>query len=665
MSTLWNPMNVALMIVGTLLVFRQIRILLAAEQGRKLDLIKKRYKPNQTYHLSVLIPYLSSRDFPELMSLLAAIADQDYPAARVSVQIVTSEHTNSDLLLEPLNPNVRLWRYPGTGSNTHEAMAWLIDRCLALGGVGMFVFLKPTDIIKADFLQNVAARGSDHYVIQGYVANKSLPSSFLAKVTSLSRRLVNRIGNAGRHHLGLSCRLLDSGWAIRQELLEMVPYHQGWDMDNFEYTLRLNLSRYQVNWAPNVVVYAQEEDNTAQVATEAVAAFFNRIALLVQYGPRLLIQALFKFQWAQIDNFLTLLKPPTFVLGAALVLMAFLSQSIPQLGQPQTWILFAGAMIILQGLSLRVARCKWSDATTMFGLTPVVYLSSLIMLPVALSQYVSSLLNRRAAIQADQTGSYKKTTSTRFNEDLEPVSLPFSELYDSMNAQIASTPSYAPAAPTNFWDEELPLRSDFQPSDYPAPPPPAETYYHSIPETMQATHPQAFASQRQLDIVDYAPDATGQQSVILAKEHVTYVPLTNGRMQVDCQLTTYTSAADAQGHVQYQMTLAYKGLAFSTAAYRILDQAYYELLTKLKSKGLTMINCGSCGYFYNPMDNAPGTIRNAGVCLFGKMSTPVDWQADAVTVLSRACDYHTSVDQREQIVQEWKQSLKQLAGFPR
>jgi hypothetical protein len=136
----------------------------------------------------------------------------------------------------------------------------------------------------------------------------------------------------------------------------------------------------------------------------------------------------------------------------------------------------------------------------------------------------------------------------------------------------------------------------------------------------------------------------------------TMVNLSNGTNQVACVLKTQTQADD-KGAPLYQMFLVYKNVSFSSSLYRIKDQAFYELQSKLMERGLTIMTCGSCGYFHNPVAEAAQRVKNPGLCLYGKVGKEINFKTDTVTVVSQACPYHTSIDHRGDIVQEWQSSL--------
>jgi hypothetical protein len=628
-----STLTILLELLVVYLLIRQLLLVLAAEQGRKYDLVKKHYKHGQEFQLSILIPFLDPNDHPALLQLLHAIHQQEYPASKVTVHLVTAEDTAHELIPQSLRPNVKVWRHPEANPRFEQALGWIIERCLAAGGNGMFVFLKPTDIVKKDFFQNIAAKGIDSFAIQGYVALKNPPESLLAQVMALSSRVFNRIGNAGHYHLGMSCRLLDSGWAIKQEVLEMIPYHRGTDFDNLEYTIRLNLQNFRVNWAPNVVVYADSRINALDHFTRCVGTVFNRLSILARYGPALLTSLVLRFNFNHVEHLIATLNPPYFMAFMLVIALGLFDQKtlIPIPGEPVFWGVVAALTLVLNAMALVVSRCKPNDYGTMLVFTPLSYLLGAVLSPLSIYTFARQKLSERSI-----TGStYRKTNRTRFNEALDSPPDLFDETHGrSVIHNILK--KNAPHEDLKYSSVDLPTaRKTNRESSLPPPPP-----HPSSPERQ--------AVQADTEAQPYTRRH--------AKETVQSVPLSNGINQVHCRLKTLTRYNE-EGQESYCLTMEYKSVSFSTESYRILDQAFYELHAKLVNRGLTIVTCGSCGNFFNPTADVPGALKNAGVCLFDKVGKEVNLNTDAVTVVSQACDYHCPLDQRESIVRQWKESL--------
>jgi hypothetical protein len=624
--------------LGTVLILRQLLIITSAERGRKQDLVKRLYKANTDFHIAIVVPVVAPEQLPALRQLWQALNAQEYPTSRFTTHWVATRPAAAEIDHDSLGPTLRLWTHPDFRPHEGQLLEWGIERILAAGGSDLFVFLKPEDIVKPDYLQNVVSRAFEHAIMQGYVATRRRPQTPLAKVLALSGRLFNRIENAGRFHAGLSCRLLDSGWAVRREVLEMYPFQRGHEEANLEYTLLLEQHGVRIVWAPNVVVYRDAEPPLFGYVTARFPTLWNHLRLIVQYWPSAFIKGLFSVNGRLLDQAINLLTPPAFWLGALLLVMAALHEYtvLPIPGETWLWLTLFGAFFVLHLLAHIVARCRTEDYGTLAFWTPAVHLGGFALMPVSLLQ-----LFFNAFSEQNRQARKKHGLVTRFNEDLEapedflnPDEASYHRILDDMVAQR----NREEAA-----DEEAPV------SAAPAVVRPAVA--RPVAMAAQKLAPQSRPLPFNLD--EGEPRPTDNPMV---RERVKMVPLTNGARQVDCVLRTRTTLTP-EGHEVHQMTLEYKTHAFTTAPYRILDQAFYELQSKLAARGFSLVTCGSCGYFYSPTADVPGALKNNGYCLFGKQGKEVNLAADAVTVVSQACTYHAPTEERERILNEWQDSL--------
>jgi hypothetical protein len=591
-----------------LLISRQLLIVFAAEQGRKQDLVKKLYKNSHPYPLSVLIPFLKPDDHAALLTLLSSLQQQHYPLNRVMIHLATTSESHHVLIPKTLQPNVKIWKFPGdTVPGVQQAMTWLIERCLAAGGNSLFVFLKATDLVKPDFFQSVSAQGATSFAIQGYVAFKNPPRTLLERVNTLTKRLLNRVGNAGRYHLGLSCHLQDTGWAIKQEVLEMIQYRWGFSADNLEYTIRLGLENFNVTWAPNVVVYSDSHLNMAEETSSQLSSLLSRFSTLSHYGGQLFTRSLFKFNGNALDHLISLFTPPLMVMTimlAVFALLDLLNETIVP-GPSFLWQLTALSTLGLSFIALGVSRCKVSDLLTLLVYVPVTYLGSFVALPSAIPNCINTIMSTG---QRQKGNRYRQARQTRFNDRLsdqgEEDSYVVKSDFDDLDLFMPKD-NRLPVSTKDYPDETALTENDDKPG----------------------TH-----------------------------EMVQTVMLSNQKKQVECQLVQVT-IRQPSGQTVFYLKLEYKTIAFTTQSYRILDQAFYELQAKLMDRGLSVVTCGSCGYFYNPTVDVPEKIRNSGVCLYNKLGQEVSLESDAVTVVTQPCRAHCPLSQRETLVSEWKQSL--------
>ncbi|MEB3244797.1 MAG: hypothetical protein VKJ06_02290 [Vampirovibrionales bacterium] len=612
---MWIAGMPVLMVITAIFALAHLWGLFKTEQGRKQDLLRKPEAltaPNTETHVAILLPYTQPSHLNHLADLLDALEEQAYPITRYTIHIATTEDTHADLLQLPLPSNAKLWQHPSLRFEPANLQAWLIERCLAANSGDLYVFLQPTDIIKPDFLQAIVNRSFDAFVIQGYLASRYRPITPIEKLTTLATRLGNRIDNALRYHTGGSAILKESGWAIKQELLEMVPYvpATGNLLDHLAYTIHLNLEKFRVVWAPTATVYQDDYAPLSQQIQHVTESTLYRLSLALRYAPKLIWQGVSQFKLGALKLALDLFKLPAYWIGfSALLLTAFGALPAWQIwGGTLSWLIVSATVFTLHVAGLAVARSKPADYVTTLFWVPISYLCALALSPWGL---VQCALNQTLRQRKNGIGLGHSKPLSRFNEAMPA---------------LANTPQdeYAPEA---GFAQRLNAAQQAQGQQ-----PPHNTGYMSTPNLPAQNWTPAEAA-----------DSTNES-------RIKWVPVTNGTRHVDCQLKTIT---EEDG--RYTLILEYKGVAFQTARYRILDQAFYELHSKLGSRGLTILTCGSCGYFYNPASAAAGS-RVTGVCLFGKLGKTVDVVTDAVTVTSQACPHHRDIEEREFLVKQWQQS---------
>lgn len=660
--------------LGVLVVLRSILLLIFSEIGRKQDLIKHIYKSGTDFQIAVVIPYIDARKLGAFQELIQALTKQDYPMSRVGIHVVATEDKVYGLPDQAdLPANVKVWTYPAKNASRGHCLSWLIERLLAAGGPSkLFVFLDADDIVRPDFLRNVTTRAFDCFVMQGYVALKRPPRGIVAQVQALSVRLINRIENAGRFHMGLSSKLLNSGWVVRQEILEMLPFRQGQDIDCQEYTSLLNLNGYRVNWAPNVVVYRDDKVDFLSLLKDAAHSFINRLRLTVQYVPQLLLKGVTRLDFNLFEQAWSIVKPPHFVVGAIGVVGAVILLKQPLFPSSfYLWSVFVLGFWTTQLLSLAVARCSFKDVLFFIFATPLVYVAGLVMFPISLLNAVAE------AFMGAGNRSQRVRVGKRFDESLPPRN----------NSVLAKTKNRGKAArnsqrllpslqdDTMLYDEDDTFLSDI-----------SQQPLSGLNERMDLDQPLSqFASIYEDKLTEpeplpvrpvsenFAPQPQPQPQQQLPQpvafnamqpyEEKTMIPITNGKNTISCLLRSIRET-DASGEPTFYLIFEYKTLTFTTARYRLLDQAYYELLTKLREKGFNITSCGSCAYFFRPpAGSVPEAYKEFGFCLFGKLGQELNYHTDAITVISQACQEYTDMQYREAAVQQWQASLQQIPAY--
>jgi hypothetical protein len=549
--TRWSPVETALLTVAGLLFLRHFAVILAAEQGRKRDLLRHSARLNSHISttaqmmLSVVIPCETTADMTGLQMTLAHLTAQQYPANLLRVFVVSAQRVSDAIapvmvqadparqmksLIYPLSD------HPGKSDLIH----WGMERVLAQVGHGGLVILHPGDAVKSDFAGIVAARLLEHPVIQGNILDRAAPRTLLGGTQSIANRIRNRVVNAGRWHLGLHPWLMDTGWAIRQELLEMVPFRPTVHVRNVEYALRLALQDMRVLWAPNVQVFREQPGLSMRYLAQHIVSVFEQGFLVLRYLPLALYRAVTKLDGKPVDMVCHLLKPPALVLGVALAWAAWSSYAIGyplsliKIGSAKVYVAMVLMVMVTQIVQLLVARGKLSDLLTMVFLTIPAYLWTLLFMPFSLGTVISRLGQRRQP----NTARYRQVARTRFQDELF---VPLEPILESAIPYPGSTYSGRSHASDNM-AQALP-----------------------VTERPAAVH-----------------TAAAEEPPELTEATMTYW-LSNGQKKLPCVVTFQ------QQQGQYQLILEYKNTSSATGWHATLDNAQTELDKTLAKHGLSLL----------------------------------------------------------------------------
>lgn len=654
-------------ILGCLIVLRSGLLLVFAEIGRKQDLIKHIYKSGTDFQVAILIPFLDSRRIHALHELIQALVKQDYPATRIGIHVVATEEAVFALPSQSdLPANMKVWTYPARHANPGQCLSWLIERLLAAGGPSkLFVFLEASDIVRPDFLRNVTTRAFDCFAMQGYIALKRPPKGFVSHIASLSTRIINRVENAGRFHMGLSCKLLSSGWVVRQEILEMLPFRQGHDTECLEYATLLNLNGYRINWAPNVVVYKEEKVSYPSLLKEIAHSTVNRTRLALRYGLQLLVQGSAKFDLTLFEQAWCLVKPPNFVIGFLATMGAALLLYYPVSSSGFYYLsLFTLGFWSTQLVSLAVSRCNLKDIVSSVVVTPLIYLIGALLFPAFLVMALGEAFFQgnarprkvrigkrfdesqpaKSSRDIERLRGQNKAASQRILPALSPGDN--EDLYEQWAPRTEENESaYVPLSRKPSLNREI--LEERQPKDF------AALYEEKLAQLQPESF--SFSEPRSIGLFDETKPGIQEKAITL--------PISNGKSTVECLLHVIKGPDSITFEEMYHLVFQYKSLSFTTQKYRTPDHAYYELLTKLKTKGFNILSCGSCVYFYRPAaEEAYDVAREHGFCLFGKRGKDIHPDTDAVTVINKSCRHYVEADlgNREAIVKQWQESLQQV-----
>jgi Glycosyltransferase like family 2 len=607
----------------------QLQTLLAAEGGRKQDLVRRSQVQGFDFDVMILLPFYDEKQYLALVDCLACLTAQQYPEHKVKWVILATANVQAyQANFETLagkNGSPLIWLNAPSNQTKDTLLSWGCSNALSQYPAQLVAFLDPSDLVKPDFLNQLTAKAYSHQVIQGYVASREYKSGWFNQLIGIETRIASRIETAGRFHAKKPLILRTSGFAIKTTLLEQLPWPavEG-NQASWLYSLALAQHEIPIVWAPTVVVYQRSNPSLGN----AIQVFWQEVTLRFTLGlqsfglifkrtsPSAISSIELTSYWWATPSALSLTTAVALIFGGL------------QFNQPNTQttgIVLAVMVIGLQLATFGVSRLPWQEWIAYALLKPLFLTLSLLALPFLLVQnslqQIGRLIhNLSNTNQPQKTNTATKTPSARVQQTLMP------------------TPEKKPA------EEALP-------------------YWLSSNESANTTvtkpdhlPKQLFAETPPLKpIIDVAVLENLWEKTVASFQTIapTYtVPLLFGTKSVEALIEVETTPSKG-----IQLTLQYKQQSFKTATYPLFSQAFYELQEKLSPYNIQINSCGGCAYYYQPASAMQATQqKQVGLCLKQAQQQEA---LKPITVLSATCPQKAPLNQRASVLSSIKNTLAQ------
>jgi hypothetical protein len=630
----------------------KVQTLLAAEAGRKKDLVRRVQVQGFDFDVAILLPFLDEADYPALVDCLTCLAAQQYPLQKMKWVILAGKEvqpyeTMVQTLVEKATRSTQtdtlplIWLpIPALVEATQTVLAWGTKNIPNQVTAQLVVFLQPTDLVKPDFVNQLTVKAYSHEVVQGYVASKEVGAGWLHQLLGIETRIASRIETAGRFHAKKPLLLRSSGFAIKTTLLEQLPWPAvAGQQASWLYSLALARYQIPIAWAPTVVVYTRIMATLPQVVGKTWQTMGIVTSLAIQSLTLAFKRPVISWVTAlELASFWCTL-PETLLLGMGISL----ALAGATFSQPTTqWMgtIIATGVVLFQLGVFRVSRLSWKESLTYSIFKPCLLVIMVLALPVMLVKRLALTIGWIVASTAIFISSRLKH---RFPFTKPQVAVAPNQPVESLLHQ----PSLIePTKPTNTTATPYWLVSNVEENALPL----SATTALSVPSIQQ--EPAVSSSS-----INVAP--------LEALWHQTVGQFDTIETQYAVTLLFGTKSVQAMIDVRYtpqqgiQLTLQYKTQSFKTALYPLFSQAFYELQAKLSQYNIQINSCGGCAYYYQPalaLQVQQG--KQVGLCLkqveqqlLGKPNiTPT-------TVLSTACEHHTPLEQRMNILTSISQQL--------
>ncbi|HEV2058447.1 MAG TPA: glycosyltransferase family 2 protein [Solirubrobacteraceae bacterium] len=309
-----------------------VGLLVAASRARAVAV--DRAQTRLPHRLLILVPAHDEEQI--LPHTLRAVARLDYPQARSSVVVIADNCTDATAEVARTGGARVLVRCEPDCRGKGQALAWALRRLdEELGDTDAVVFLdadcEPSPNLLAAF--DARLHGGARAAQAAYlVANPE--ESWTSALRWAAFALMNLVRPLGKSTLGLSSGILGTGFVLRCDLLEQVPWEAFSLAEDAEYHLRLVNAGERVVFAAEAAVLSRMPTSLAASQEQNLRWEAGRWHLLRTWAPTLLREGLRRRDVARLHAGLEPLVPP------------------------QSLLLFANAVVLAGAVVLRVRRAR-------------------------------------------------------------------------------------------------------------------------------------------------------------------------------------------------------------------------------------------------------------------------------------------------------------------
>ncbi len=219
-------------------------------------------------------------------------------------------------------------------------------------------------------------------VIQGYIDSRNPNQSWVSNAYSVWYWVLNRTMQMGFDRLGFGCRLDGTGFVLRREVLERVPWNTTTLAEDREYTCELAAENIKVDYAEKAVVF-DEKPTTFKVSAGQRKRWAKGV---FQVQKRYSLKLLRK---RKIAAFFALWYEPSAVLSYNIVLLSLIGCKggafCSYIGRTAAYVYLSGGIIISLFALLKDKKFSKEVVYNLFGL--LIYILS--WLPIGIMGMMS------------------------------------------------------------------------------------------------------------------------------------------------------------------------------------------------------------------------------------------------------------------------------------
>lgn len=277
-------------------------------------------------------------------ALVRSLRAQDYPDALYDIYVIPNNCTDgTEDAARAAGAKIFRCFDPVTrkGDVLHEAVAWLLPR-----GYDAFCVLDADNVVRPDFLARINdAMCAGAKIAKARMLVKNPRASWVAGCYALYFTLNETFFNRSRANLGLSAKLIGTGFAVHRDVLTRLG---GWNTSSIaedaEFSAQCAALGERVWWVPDAVAYDEAPVSFRVSLTQRRRWCSGIMSAAERQLPRLLAPAPGANRARIADSVFFLCAP--FVQALSLLPMLLLALGAAARGMLEAWAALAGLSLL-------------------------------------------------------------------------------------------------------------------------------------------------------------------------------------------------------------------------------------------------------------------------------------------------------------------------------
>ena len=266
---------------------------------------------NEEKVIADIIESLKSVDYPsELLDIYVVADNCDDKTANISRKMGANVFERKDTSIK------------GKG----YALKWMFDRINNLDKhYDALAIFDADNLVSSNFFLEMDKRyRKGAKVIQGYVDSKNPNDTWITGSYSISFWAANRLFQLARQNINLSCQLNGTGFCVDTELLNDV----GWEADSLtedlEFSCKLVLEGYRVDWCYDAVVYDEKPLKLVDSLRQRKRWMQGFSDVFSKYFFKLIKKSIVEFDFSAFDCAMYVFQPFIVLIYAAVTILSIM-----------------------------------------------------------------------------------------------------------------------------------------------------------------------------------------------------------------------------------------------------------------------------------------------------------------------------------------------------